>query len=148
MLKKYCRLLVLAERNTMSVTLQVRRNITVNALQSAFNDAYPFLKIELYKFSTRGQFEGGRVKLVPSALLGTSVIDEGDLSVFDSMTVGQLEEIFCQKFGVVLQVSRKSGSVWLETTMTDSWTLKQQNDHGRELSEPASTSLPTNGAKD
>ena len=131
----------------MSVTLQVLRNTTVNALQSAFNNNYPFLKLEFYKPTVRGQFDAGRIKLIPAALLGNSIAEEGDLFVFDSMTVRQLEELFCKKFGLVVQVSRKSGSVWLETTMTDNWTLKQQNDHGRELSEPAGESLPGSGLK-
>lgn len=131
----------------MSVTLQVRRNKTVNEIQSEFNNAYPFLKIDMYKPSGRGQFEGGRVKLAYSTLLGAAnILEEGELLVFDSMTVGQFEKSFLEKFGVMIQVSRKSGTVWLETTMTDRWTLKQQNDHGRELSEPASTALPTGEA--
>ena len=101
----------------------------------------------MYKPSGRGQFEGGRVKLNYSTLLGAAgILEEGELLVFDSMTVGQFEKSFLEKFGVMVQVSRKSGTVWLETTMTDRWTLKQQNDHGRELSEPVSTSLPTNEA--
>ncbi|MFC0771358.1 hypothetical protein [Terrimonas alba] len=128
----------------MSVTIQVRRNKTVTDIQSAFNKAYPFLKIDMYKPLGRGQFEGGRIRLGNSTLLETAnILEEGDLLVFDSMTVGQFEKSFLEKFGVLVQVSRKSGAVWLETTMTDRWTLKQQNDHGRELSEPASTSLPT-----
>lgn len=101
----------------------------------------------MYKPSGRGQFEGGRIKLGHSILLGAAGIgEEGDLSVFDSMTVGQLEKSFLEKFGMLVQVSRKSGSVWLETTMTDSWTLKQQNDHGRELSAPAGRYLPPDEA--
>jgi hypothetical protein len=131
----------------MSVVLQVRRNKTVNDIQSGFSAAYPFLKIDMYKPSGRGQFEGGRLKLGYSTLLGVAgILEEGELLIFDSMTVGQLEKAFLEKFGMLVQVSRKSGSVWLETTMTDRWTLKQQNDHGRELSEPANTSLPTNEA--
>lgn len=131
----------------MGVTLQLLRNKTVNNIQLEFNKAYPFLKIDMYKPSGRGQFEGGRVKLNYSTLLGAAgILEEGELLVFDSMTVGQFEKSFLEKFGVMVQVSRKSGTVWLETTMTDRWTLKQQNDHGRELSEPVSTSLPTNEA--
>ena len=52
------------------------------------------------------------------------------------MTVGELEKLFRERFGANIQVSRKSGTLWLETTMTDNWTLKQQNEHGRELSSP------------
>ena len=132
----------------MSVTLRLLRNKTVNSIQAEFNTAYPFLKIDMYKPVGRGQFEGGRVKLGHSVLLESlDTLKEGEFLIFDSMTVGQLEKSFLEKFGVLVQVSRKSGSVWLETTMTDNWTLKQQNDHGRELSEPAGTSLPADDAE-
>jgi hypothetical protein len=32
------------------------------------------------------------------------------------------------------QVYRKSGKIWLETTVTDSWTLEEQNKQGESLS--------------
>ena len=42
---------------------------------------------------------------------------------------------FGEVYGLGVQVFRKSGNVWLETTVTDSWTLKEQNDQGESLSE-------------
>jgi hypothetical protein len=33
-----------------------------------------------------------------------------------------------------VQVFRKSGNVWLETSATDAWSLKQQNQEGMDLS--------------
>jgi hypothetical protein len=37
-------------------------------------------------------------------------------------------------YGLSVQVFRKSGNVWLETSATDNWTLRQQNNEGAELS--------------
>jgi hypothetical protein len=34
-----------------------------------------------------------------------------------------------------VQVFRKSGKSWLETTFTDGWTLKKQNQEGIDLSQ-------------
>jgi hypothetical protein len=62
--------------------------------------------------------------------------NNGELALNDLMTVGELENSLLENFGLNVQVSRRSGTLWLETTMSDKWTLKQQNDHGRELSEP------------
>jgi len=59
--------------------------------------------------------------------------DEGYLDIKDAMSVLELENALIDEFGLSAQVYRKSGNIWLETTMTDNWTLKQQNDHGREL---------------
>ena len=44
------------------------------------------------------------------------------------------EKIFKDQFSLAVQVFRRSGNLWLETTMTDNWTLRQQNEHGREIS--------------
>jgi len=49
------------------------------------------------------------------------------------MTVAELEKMITEKYGMNVQVVRRSGNIWLETTMTDDWTLQQQNDHGREI---------------
>lgn len=50
------------------------------------------------------------------------------------MKVSELEKLFKDKFKLAVQVFRKSGNLWLETTMTDNWSLLQQNNHGREIS--------------
>ena len=59
---------------------------------------------------------------------------DGILEIDDSMKVSDLENTLKDQYGLLAQVFRKSGNVWLETTMSDNWTLKQQNDHGHEIS--------------
>ena len=49
------------------------------------------------------------------------------------MTVNELEQRFSDVYGLGVQVFRKSGNVWLETTVTDGWTLEQQNKQGESL---------------
>ena len=46
---------------------------------------------------------------------------------------GELELALRQVFDYPVQVMRKSGNFWIGTRMTGSLTLKQQNDHGRDL---------------
>jgi hypothetical protein len=50
-------------------------------------------------------------------------------------TVRVLEQLFLEQFGILAHVLRKSGNSWLETTKTEDWTLKRQNDEGKELSQ-------------
>jgi len=123
--------------------IRLNRNTTVGELQNVFSATYPFLKLEVYR-RTIGQAElAGRTNLLKTTLLySAGNQQEGELEMTDSMTVGQLEHSFRERFGIFVQVCRKSGPVWLETTMTDKWTLKQQNEHGRELSEPLVRVLP------
>ena len=66
---------------------------------------------------------------------------DGEVELHDAMTVGELENAFFTQFGLSVQLSRRSGNLWLETIMTNSWTLKQQNEHGRELTEHISPKI-------
>ena len=99
--------------------------------------SFPFLKIEFFKTRsfTRSNFMANQI--IPSQRKigeGQLAITEGDIEVVEEMKVKELEKIFKDQFSLATQVFRKSGNLWLETTMTDNWTLQQQNDHGREIS--------------
>jgi hypothetical protein len=125
------------------MNIQIRKSKVIGEVQKDFTNAYPYLKLEFYRNMTRRPGSTIRQNLIKSDLLNAAGNQkEGDLEITDSMTVGQLEKAFYDKFGMMVQVSRKSGSIWLETTMTDNWTLKQQNEHGRELSAPVVKTLP------
>ena len=49
-------------------------------------------------------------------------------------TVASLEKKFNDIYGLGTQILRKSGKIWLETTITDAWTLEEQNHQGEALS--------------
>ena len=51
------------------------------------------------------------------------------------MSVNELEQQFKSRFGLNIQVFRKHCKTWIETTVTDNWTLVKQNEEGRTLSE-------------
>ena len=95
---------------------------------------YPFLRIEFVK--------NGESK--PDAPANETPDDEilrsranhllmDDLKIRDGMKVSDLEAALQQVFDNPAQVLRKSGNFWIGTVMTRGLTLKQQNDHGREL---------------
>ncbi|MDP4261474.1 MAG: hypothetical protein Q8941_02975 [Bacteroidota bacterium] len=113
--------------------LHISRNKTLSETQEEFNKAYPFLRIEFYRNTEPGFARRHLKGSMP--MIAAGLRRDGELEINDSMTVGQLEDTLLLEFGLHAQVSRQSGTLWLETTMTDNWTLKQQNDHGRELSE-------------
>ena len=123
--------------------LQLLKTRNVGDVQHDFSQEYPFLRIDFFK-----HVDGKLGSLVKQRLNRTAKLSsagrfrEGDVEIYDAMTVGQLENAFREYFGLDMQVSRKSGPVWLETTVTDKWTLKQQNEHGRELSVPVKKILP------
>jgi len=59
----------------------------------------------------------------------------GKIIVSRQTRVSELESQFEKEFGLYVQVFRKSGRVWLETTATDNWTLEQQDEEGKSLNE-------------
>ena len=114
------------------MTIQLLKNRVIGDVQQDFNELYPFLRIDFYRQVAGRLGSSVRQKLNKSVRLSAAGrLQEGDLEVEDSTTVGQLEKNFREQFGLNVQVSRKSGPIWLETTMTDNWTLKQQNEHGQ-----------------
>ncbi|MFI5131557.1 MAG: hypothetical protein ACHQFX_16260 [Chitinophagales bacterium] len=119
------------------MVLHISQHKTLGEIQKEFNKAYPFLKIEFYR-NTEPGFARRHLNNSMS-LTAAGLRKNGELELADLKTVGELENQFVENFGLTVQVSRRSGNLWLETTMTDNWTLKQQNDHGRELSEPTTT---------
>src|ERR671921_1392910 len=104
----------------------------ISEIQKDFNQYYPFLKLEF--FQTKKNTVQAYRMIKNNLKLGDIVfsLQEGSIQLTDSMTVSELENIFTDRFGLQAQVFRKSGNIWLETTITDKWTLKNQNDHGRE----------------
>src|SRR5688572_3983553 len=107
---------------------------TIWEIQQNFNSQYPFLKLEFFKQddvdpdSTAKMHFSYDLKLED---LGLS--DDGLINIESDLSIGDLKKIFFKKFGLNAQISRKSGTLWLETTMTDRWSLQKQDDHGREM---------------
>jgi hypothetical protein len=109
----------------------------ITDVQRQFASVYPFLKIEFFK-----KGDGWKGLNPPHKQIAHNLklkdawarkITEGELLVDDMMTVTDLENTFKNKFGLTAQVFRRSGNIWLETSITNGWTLKRQNDHGSEI---------------
>ncbi len=118
------------------MTIAINSTSQVSDVQREFNGLFPFLKMELFK-GKHGYREGSaRQEKLPAYLYIGDLTKRlpAAIEVSESMTVQELEQLFEVELGLHLQVFRKSGTLWLETTITDNWTLKQQNEHGMEIS--------------
>ena len=114
----------------------IKDNLTINDIQKEFEEKFHFLKLMFFKKSHH-ENEGSAKK---DLLLGTTKLTNirhknGKIAVDEDTTVTELESLFKEHFDLNVQVFRKSGKSWIETTVTDKWTLKKQNDQGRELDE-------------
>jgi hypothetical protein len=123
--------------NPETMHLYISPNRLICDIQKEFNEVFPFLKIEFFKTKSFARSDFMAHQIIPSHQKigdGQQAIKDGDIEVSEEMKVSELEKIFKAQFNLSAQVFRKSGNLWLETTMTDDWTLVQQNNHGREIS--------------
>jgi hypothetical protein len=110
----------------------------LSEIQDIFKEKFPFLKIEFFKNENKKSVGPLRDQLVnPEKTVGEiSVNKVGVTILFEVGTqVSHLEKDFKEKLGLFVQVFRRSGNVWLQTTRTVEWTLGDQNEHGREMSQ-------------
>ena len=111
-------------------------DMNVLAVQKDFSEMFPYLRLE---FFTEPHYENGtsQKKLIP---LSTTFRDfrkstgSEAISITPAMTINDLEKNIRSSFGLFIKVYRKSGKAWLETTLTNEWTLEEQNKAGEELS--------------
>ncbi|MBZ5859504.1 hypothetical protein [Flavihumibacter profundi] len=123
----------------MTMTLSILASKHLNEVQKEFNTYFPYLKIEFFQRMHGVKKASPPQRMYPHNLTISEARTnntEGYLDLWPDMSVAELEQAFWDKYGLSIQVFRKSGNLWLETTMTDKWTLTQQNSHGQEISSP------------
>ncbi len=108
----------------------------LSQIQKDFNSIFPYLKLEFFRQRNTVPMGNSKYILVSDdyALKPVKAGKDEGIEVSEDMKVALLEALFLEKYGIAAQVLRKSGSTWLGVSMTDDWTLKRQNDEGRELS--------------
>lgn len=111
-------------------------DLSIQQIQDKFNAHFPYLKIEFFK-SAHQEGEGSSKDniITTNHIIGEIRYNHasGEVSMHGNQKVSTLEEAFKEKYGLNVQVFRKSGKVWLETTKTDEWTLSEQNKMGEEM---------------
>ena len=119
------------------MNLQISPSRLVSDIQDDFNREFAFLKLQFFNKRalshsdySASQIAQGHRKIGDIQLTKT----EGNIYIDGKMKVIDLEMRLRDDFSLAVQVFRKSGNLWLETTMTDNWTLRQQNEHGKEIS--------------
>jgi hypothetical protein len=111
---------------------------TVAELQEEFGKYFPFLKIELFtKPHEKGSASWSKHMVFDKATPLSKIENfkaEGEYEFSEGMSVGSFEVELWEKYGLAVQVFRKSMNTWIESTRTDSWTLAYQNQKGEESS--------------
>ena len=119
--------------------IRVSASATLGEIATIFEAKFPYLKLEFFGLEHNPAETSPRSARLDSSL---SIREAGDfdndqeLSIHGNVKVSTLEQQFQEIFGIGLQVLRKSGLIWLQTTSTDDWTLGKQNAEGERDSLP------------
>ncbi|HRI19871.1 MAG TPA: hypothetical protein PLA68_02915 [Panacibacter sp.] len=113
--------------------LNIGEATQVKHIQNEFNSVYPFLKIDFLKErAVNKKLLQKAEKVNPDDKILTTGIK---INIGRQRTVAQLKNDLKQMLGLTAEVFRKSGNMlWIETSLTDDWTLEQQNNEGELIS--------------
>lgn len=111
----------------------IEDNNNIYGIQEKFSLLFPFLKLEFYKKSSQQNTNTAKQLIIntnKTLAECRTIFKSGDITITPEMTVSELEKSFTDIYGLYTQVFRKSGNIWLVTTITDNWTLNEQNQQG------------------
>lgn len=117
--------------------IQIDAETTISDVQKKFNEIYPYLKLDFYKKPHEESALSEVSDLIKTTELFSkikSISEPISINVDPERTVAQVESEFYDKCGVAMQVSRRSGDIWIQTSKTDYRTLKLQNESGEAMS--------------
>ena len=108
---------------------------TIVDVQQAFSQQFPHLKIEFFTRPHELKGASWSKYLIfdrHKTLEEIGMLKEGVLTLSDTTVTGEFEQLLSVRYGLFVQVFRKSMGSWLEVTRTDSWTLGEQESKGKE----------------
>jgi hypothetical protein len=123
----------------MKKILTIDSSTRVKQVQAAFAELFPFLKLEFFKTPQNHQALSQKKEIcLPNEPVFSWDGQQTAIEIMfeNNMQVLELEAQFANNTGLSAQVFRRSGNVWIETSLTDDWTLEQQNNEGELLSTP------------
>jgi hypothetical protein len=112
--------------------------LRLNEIQQMFCNKFPHLSLEFFEIPHKEGEASDIKRKFDSNLKLDDIRKEGSfgkISIHGNLKTSSLESLFESEFGIHVQVLRKSGNVWLQTTATDSRTLSEQEEEGKEASE-------------
>ena len=116
-------------------TIHISDDVKLKDIKETFNNKFPHLKIEFFA----EEHEEGEASSYSSMYDDELYLKhirknhtQGNLSIDGHVKTSTFENGFKEHFGVNIQVWRRSGNMWLQTTSTDEWTLSRQEKKGIE----------------
>lgn len=120
-----------------SMILKIDGQNPLRNAQQQFNSFYPYLKIEFFRRIPADLAANSSELVSAQGSPGWARIGEEGFIKIDvnrKKTVSEVESEVEQTLGLMARIYRKSGNVWVETTLTNDWPLEDQNEEGRQIS--------------
>jgi hypothetical protein len=109
--------------------MQIIKETHLFNIQLRFQEKFPLLKIEFFNSKhDKLQLSPLSDEVLQDLTIGQLNPDlvDGELELFGAETTGDFESRMESRFGLHVQVYRKSGINWLQTSNTDVWSLAKQ----------------------
>ncbi len=113
--------------------MNINRKHRIEDIQKEFSKLFPGLKLAFYKHmheDHQGSPKSDQYDPDLSISSIQKVAKDGEINIKPSLTIAELENAFEEKLGLHVQVFRRSNRIWLQTSVTDDWTLEKQNSKG------------------
>jgi len=110
--------------------IQINETTSLAAISGDFSNAFPFLKISFFKQPHNpGMASDPRQLLAEDKTIAAidTTQKEGALEIHAWHTTAAVEKAFLEFFGLHVQVMRRRGHDWLQTTLSDKLSLAEQN---------------------
>ena len=112
------------------IDIYVSEEDLIENVQKDFAFYYPNLKLQFFK-NPHGEMEASAEQdlVMPKSTIAEVAMfhKSGRIDISPNRRIIEVENDFYFRLGLNVQVFRKAGNVWLETTKTDDMTLKEQN---------------------
>ncbi|NNV55688.1 hypothetical protein [Limnovirga soli] len=120
--------------NKSGLLLRIEAWNTFEEVQLEFNKVFPYLKIENMVHQVASS-NGGIKSITTNKKLSQLQKVQGDffIEIYEETTVAELVQQLTALFNLPTKVLRKSNNLWIETTLTDNWTLVKQNMAGKQF---------------
>ena len=117
--------------------ISINDECTVKEIQYEFSKNYQYLKIEFYRKATEENSPFGFADAIPGTMSLQFIRSNhraGKIVIEPHRKVSHLKQILNDEFGLNSMIFRKAGSLWIETSLTNDWTLEKQNRAAFEIS--------------
>lgn len=110
--------------------IQINDHRKIFAIQEEFSKLFTNLKIEFQGKPNKTGSPASAKIYKSNNTLGDCRIKHtsGELTITPNMTAADLKQILSDKFGLSIELYRKSGSEWVETTDNNKLSLQEQNE--------------------